>query len=443
MVDPIASQAQFIAQKALSGGLEALLKQGPLQGRVQSQQAGGKTNFVFNGRSYSLDVQGSNLKPGDAVLAKLVNGRLALELLSRSGDASAQQTATTAGRSIPTALANMGLNSPNVQMLAQALVQAGIPLDQNALKELAQVLPQLSSQQISTLSFLFGRGLPVNPAVVSVLTYLFGPKPRIEKSTNNVLSKLDGLDKQLSRKEEGGDSVLDASQRRRLREAHDALNRTIPSGNPENQEDLEEFLRNALASPEALIQQNLTGQIASFSEAVVQLLTLLMELWPFFENSQYASLFRSLMEEVKTLHETLSVQSIQNLPPQSNEGYHPFFIQIPIDENGKKKQLELKYTPKGKDKKSGNLDLRLDMSGLGPMRVSIQWDHPRVSVSLVVSSNEVRDFIQPLLDDLQEHLQQKGFQVQTLGVVVGEVSETLQPQEELTNSPINGFDIRA
>ncbi len=70
MVDPIASQAQMITQKALNSGLSALLKQGPQQGTL-AQSSGGKMALLIQGRSFTLDMQGANLKSGDAVLARL------------------------------------------------------------------------------------------------------------------------------------------------------------------------------------------------------------------------------------------------------------------------------------------------------------------------------------------------------------------------------------
>ncbi len=448
MVDPIASQAPIITQQALSSGLAALLKQGPLQGTVAFQQPGGKTTIVFQGRSFSIDVPAGNLKPGDAVSAKLVEGRLVLEILSRISDMGGQQATATGTRSLASVLSSMGMSGANMQLIAQALLQAGIPLDRAALKELAQILPQLSGDQVSALSFLFSRGLPISPAMVAMLAYLFGTKPRIDQSSNNVLAKLNELDQRLKQDEEDeNDPVLNASQRRRLREAQGLFNQAIPSLQPQegsdSNRDLEEYLRSALSSPEALLLLNPSGNIRTLQEAVLQLMTMLLELWPYFENSAHAQLFKSLVEEVRLLHESLSGQVLQNLPPQTSEGFHPVFIQIPFDDQGKKKQLELRYTPKSKDKKSGNLDLRIDLSGFGPLQVAIQWDHPRISISLLVGDEDVRAFLQPLLDDLQERLQQNGFLVQSLGVAVGKVPETLKPETPAQRAALSGLDIRA
>lgn len=447
MVDPIASQAQFISQQALSSGLTVLLKQGPQQGTALSQQPGGKMTFVFNGRTFSLDVQNANLKPGDTVLAKLVDSRLVLELLARSSESAAPQPGASAPRSIATVLANMGLSGQNIQVLAQAFIQAGIPLDRTALKELAQILPQLSSEQVSTLTFLLSRGVAMNPAIVALLTNLFAPKPRISETTNNVLAKLKELDKKLKEEDEDeSDPVLNASQRRKLREAHEIVERMIPQPHRQTaadpEKELEEFLRAALATPEALIQQSLTGDIQSLGEAIVQLLAVLLELAPLFENSPHSQLFASLFLEVKQLHEILSSQALYNLPPQSSDGFYPVFIQIPISDNEKNRQFELRYTPKGKSKKSGNLDFLVDFSSLGKIHVAIQWEQPRISVSLVVTDPKVREFIQPLLDELNELLRQKGFQVQSLGVAVGEVPDTLKPENKENAAALNGLDIR-
>lgn len=451
MVDPIASQAQFITQQALSSGLSVLLRQGPQQGTVVSQQPGGKTTFVFNGRTFTLEAQSANLKPGDPVLAKLEEGRFVLEVMARSSDPAASPSSAAAPRSIGTVLANMGLSGQNVQMLAQALIQAGIPLDRSALKELAQILPQLSGNQLTALTFVLSRGMPVNPAILAMVVQLFTLKPRIADTANSTLTKLKDLDKKLSKDEEDeSDPVLDASQRRKLREAHEAVERAIPRPrNDANSEDadpdkaLENLLRSALASPEALIQKNGLGHIQSLGEAVVQLLTLLMELKPLFANSIYAQLFASLFQDVKTLHETLTAQALKNLPPQSGDGFTPIFIQIPIRSDEKNRQLELRYSPKGKNKKTGNLDFLVDLSNLGPIHIAIQWEHPRITISLTTSDPAARDFIQPLLDELNELLRQKGFLVQSLGVAVGEIPETLKPEEATAAGALNGVDIRA
>ena len=447
MVDPIASQAQIITQQALNSGLSALLKQGPQSGTL-AQSTGGKMALLIQGRTFTLDMQGANLKSGDAVLARLVDGKLVLEQQGRSADPTSAAS-TSASRSLGAVLANLGVSGSNSQILAQAFLQAGIPLDQTALKDLAQFLPQLSSGNVAALSFLFSRGIATSPPIVAMLTHMFSPKPEIAKTTNNVLAKLKSLEKKLDAEpDDEGDAILNASQRRRLREAHGAMQHNMlpmhDQTDPKQEKELEDFLRAALASPEALLLQNPGMDIKTFGEAIIQLLSLLLTLQPLFELSPHAAAFASLFQDVQTLHESLIAQAIHNLPPQSSESAYPVFVQIPYMDNDEERQLELRFTPKDKKKKNGAIDLRLDLSNLGPMHIAIQWDHPHISLNIVVTNPEIQQFIQSALDELKTTLQDNGFDIQSIGVNVGEVARTLKPIHD-NQKTINarGLDIRA
>lgn len=435
-------------QQALSSGLAGLLQDGPLQGKVLSNLPSGKMTIALQSRTFALDAPGSNFRAGDAVTVRIVEGRLELELMGRAARLDSPSSSEAPARSLGASLANMGLSGSNVQILAQALLQAGIPLDPAALRELAQVFPQLHSEQMTSLSFLFSRGLPFNPAIVSILAQLFMPRPRISETINRVIDRLNEIGRKLDGDEDSGaDPVLDASQRRKLRDAQEALERSIfhlrEQCDPQQEREFDEILAAALASPEALIQQHPSGAEISLGESVVHLFVLLMDLWPDIEPGAHAQLFAILMQDVQQLHETLAGQAIQNLPPQSGAEFHPIFVQIPINVDGQNHQLEIRYKPKGKKRKSGQLDFRIELSRLGAIHTAIQWDHPRISVTLTTADSSVQKFIQTALDELKDLLQNKGFQVQSIGAIVGEVPPQLNRREKEKMSTPESLDLRA
>ncbi|HQH71662.1 MAG TPA: flagellar hook-length control protein FliK [bacterium] len=442
MPDPIASPIRLTAQTALSTGLAALLKSGPVTGTVLSHQPGGKTVIAFQGQSYPLHLKGEALQSGQTVLARMTGEQISLEVMPPSKS----PAPVSPPGSLSSLLATLGISGKSARALAQAFMQAGIPLDRQALREMARLLPNVSESQVSALSFLFSRGLPISPMLVQWISQILTPKPRLDSQLGGVLTRLQEL---LKSWDEGGGPEIPLSQREPLREALSDLVRLLPSLPDlaqESQEDLirelEILFQNAAASPEILIQRHAGPESRSVQEAVVRLLAQLLSLQPMMEKTSQADEFTTLLNQVKILHETFAQAALQNLPPPSEPAAYPVYLQIPFREGETTRELEARYTPRQANGRSGTLDLRLDLSRLGPLLIAIQWDAPRISVSIVVTHPGIQEYLNPFIPELTEQLRERGLQVLSTGVVTGKVPETLKAEEIPVSGAMRGLDVR-
>ncbi|MFB3789179.1 MAG: flagellar hook-length control protein FliK [bacterium] len=439
MPDPIASHIRLAAQTALSTGLTALLKNGPVAGTVLSHQSGGKAVISLQGQAYLLNLKGSPLQPGQTVRARMSGNQVSLEVLpSSKSPAPASST-----DSLSSLLTNLGISGKSARALVRAFVQAGIPLDRQTLREMARLLPDVTESQVSTLSFLFSRGLPVSPSLVQWISQILAPKPRLGPQLGGVIARLHEL---LKVWEEEGDCRMDLKPRETLREALSDLVRLLPSFQHQTREDLPQELeilfQNAAASPETLILRNPGMESRSLQEAVVRLLAHLLSLQPMMEKSPRADEFNELLTQVKVLHETFAQAAVQNLPPQSDPGACSVFLQIPFRDGESTRELEARYTPRQVNGRSGNLDLRLELTRLGPLLIAIQWDAPRISVAMVVTRPDIQRYLAPYLPELTERLRERGMQVLSAGIVAGEVPETLKGEEVPAGRSLSGLDVR-
>ncbi|MBD3268325.1 hypothetical protein GF373_16790, partial [bacterium] len=433
MLDPLAgANAQLISAQAKAEGLAALLKGGAQTGTVVSQQADGKATISFQGKSYTLNTQGMDLQAGRQVLARLVGDQILLQLLPQKGEGQAAAGGAEASRGLATQLANMGVTESNAQVIAQALLKAGMPLDQTALKELANLLPQAQANQMAALSFLMGRGLPINPTIAMYFIQLFSPKPKPSANANKLLDNLKKAERDF---EEEDELPISPDQRRELKKRRQDLEHHLPAMRqwigPHGEQELENHARAALTSPETALLQLQEGGGEGLHTTLVKLLSLLMKLQPFFIGTPHADLFASLIHQATELHETLVGQAVKNLPHQSGDSAPYVFFQIPYMDEGQLRDLDVKYREKRKDKKAGVLDVRLEMSKLGPLQVSIQWDHPNLSLSLAVTNEKAAQFLEGALGELKQMLTDKGFHVNSIGVIVADVPDTLAEEEEM------------
>lgn len=438
MPDPIGSQVQFISQQAKATGLASLMKGGSLTGTVLSQQSGGKTIITFQGQNFQFMLKDLNLSSGQKVEARWSGGKIVLE--SYQPPSEGKQTENP-GRNLATILANWGLKGSSSHTLAQALIGAGVPLNQDVLKELAALLPQMTPDQMSALTFLFSRGLPINPAIVSLISQLFSKRIKQDETLSKVISSLDDLDK------EDDEPVIPSSRRRQLRDIRQQIEQFVLPLKQRNDEDFEEqlgeFFRNAMASPESLMQNQDSPTAKALGDAILRLLLLLMDIKPFMEGTRQEALFQTLLTAAQELHEHLSGRALQNMPPQTHDSNHPVYFQIPFNGDHGIQDLEVKFRPRGNNKRSGDLDLKLELTNLGPLLVSIHWNHPQIAVNIKVTQAPVSDFIEQAMDELRTVLQEKGFEPTTLGVTVGDVPESIRPINANTmTTSRSGFDMR-
>jgi hypothetical protein len=447
MLDPLlTNQAQFISQKALSGGLVALLKAGSQTGTVLSSQENGKAIISFQGKPFPLQIKGLTLQQGQEVLAKLIDGRVSLQLLQSQGETHTPSSAGE-GRSIANILSGLGLPQSHAAFVAQAFLQAGIPLDQTALKELVRLLPNLQSSHIATLSFLLGRGIEINPSILLYFFQILSPRPKPAQNTGKILDNLKKLKEDLDEEEE---EIVPKDKKSELRKYHQLIQeQVIPlhrHNTPDFNQQLEDLLNKNLRTPEFDLVYGLKNQ-DTLGALLVKLLQLLFQLQPYLHDTRHAALLASLIQQATDLHQSSIASAVRNLPHQQGDAQPSLFLQIPIQDQEECKDLELLYQKKDKENKSGTLDIRLDLTRLGPMKVSFQWQHPKLSLHVVVTNEKVEQFLTAHLETLQTMLTQKGFHVMGLTVHVGNVPDTLEPDENTLpmpqSTPSLGLDVRA
>lgn len=430
-----------MTKTSLSANLVRLLESGSQTGRVLSQQAGGKTAVSIQGRVFHLDLKGSAAKPGDQLMLRLAGDQIVVEQKGQGKNTSSQ---SQAARSLTNTLSNMGLNQPNVKVIAQALLQAGMPLQQHALQELAQQLQNLSQNQLSTLAFLFSRGLPVSESLVSLFAGLFSQRSHIGPKTEKVLNSLREWIDEL---EEGDDESISEPGLKQLREHLKHLETKIPLLHPYSdqqfEEELKQLIQTALTTPEASLQEGKSDMMKSLSESLLRLYLLLLELKPHLENTPQADKLNGLIEHVKSLHENLSTQVLQNLPPQEAGQSAPIYLQLPFKEGDQNRELELVYKPKHDKEKAGSLDLRFELTHFGAVSAGFVWNHPQLTIDLVFEKEEFVEFVSSAADELKQALNDKGFQVSAINIKTGEVPDTLEPENSLLlSSTEQGFDVR-
>jgi hypothetical protein len=132
MLKPILSQqSQAFSLQVKSAGLAAFLKSAPQRGTIVSS-ADGKTVIQFQKRKFTVETGGTLFQSGQQVLAREMDGKVLLKPLATSA---AQTSSTSASdNSVTQFLAQSGISEGNAELVAQALLKAGIPLDARVLQ---------------------------------------------------------------------------------------------------------------------------------------------------------------------------------------------------------------------------------------------------------------------------------------------------------------------
>lgn len=431
MLKPILSQqSQAFSLQVKSAGLAAFLKSAPQRGTIVSS-ADGKTVIQFQKRKFTVETGGTRFQSGQQVLAREMDGKVLLKPLATSA---AQTSSTSASdNSVTQFLAQSGISEGNAELVAQALLKAGIPLDARVLQEVARLLPQLSAQHIPALAFLLSRGLPINQTLVALLSQLLSLRTQPGKNLNRLFSDLERLEQSL----QSGNIQLPSLDRKQLSELRQALqrqwvslNELVQSG---DEQELEQLIRAFLATPEALLQSG-GGAGNSFGAITLRLLIHLMELQHKITDPQHGEQLQTLIRQTQQLHNILSTQALQNLQEQSAEQAALVFITIPYRDGDRGRDLEVLYRKREDREDAGSLSLRLEFSSLGTMHIGIQWMKPQLLVAITVENESVQEMLNQGLQELRMALQEKGFTVSSLSTRVGVVPETLKPAEE-TNPP--------
>ena len=151
----------------------------------------------------------------------------------------------------------------------------------------------------------------------------------------------------------------------------------------------------------------------------------------------------SLSKEVSTIKSNIQFMN------QINELYH--YVQLPIKMNNAQAKGDL-YVYKRKQSKSGDDGkltalLHLSMPTLGNMDVFLSLEEQKLSTRFCMEKEEMIDFIEAHIDQLNERLMKKGYQVQTNvtagtkeeKTVIENIMESEQPIPIMTSQ---SFDAR-
>ena len=445
MTDPIQPPSgQILAQQALTRGLQNLLQSGPQRGLVTQVQPDGRVTLQLQAGSYQVQLESNTLRPGQAVLLRLAGEQVVIEFLADRSES--PPSSPPVPRTLSNLLAQWGLSGAPPEIIAQALLQSGIPLEQTVLRDLAQLLPNVQTDALFALVFLLSRRFPISESLVLLLAQIFSRRPRVGESTNKILQNLERLEEEL----EEGDGEKEEVQeiRRNLHQFRHEMEQFViplrPEADPEYAEELAAAIQQLLQTVEALLGGKIQAGPASLQETLLRLLAYLLTLQTTLAGTPYHPWIMQLIEQVKELQESLHGQILRNVSPADKDAPHVFYFQLPLREGDKIKHLEVRYESKNRDRQSGTLDLRIELSGLGPLLISLQWQHPWLSITLVTPSTDVRTWLERELEALKESLQQLGYQVMQLNVVQREIPDSLQPEDLETGLRIPaGVDLKA
>jgi hypothetical protein len=318
------------------------------------------------------------LQAGQPVNVKLQNGQILIEPILTKPTPS-PEASTETSRTIATILSQLGVSSPQAQVAAQALIQSNIPLNTQVIQDLAQAFPQLNPESLQALVFLISRGLPISDSMLYWLTRMNARRENIGKLTHSVSKDLDELLQQM----EEDDSSEMQKVIGNLGNFHDQLQREFlgfqQNSSDEIEDDLTNAVQNALVSAEAILSSS-AGNRTTLSETIVRLLSYLLQLQAQLESSPHQPLLQELTSKVEALQETLTAQSMQNIPTTDSVNEQAIFLSLPVWKDHEGEQLELLYKPAGKNKKAGALDIRIDLSNLGPLLLHFGWNHPQLNL---------------------------------------------------------------
>ena len=433
MPDPVSHpQAQAIAQSAKASGLAKLLQGGPMKGQVLSS-ASGKAEVLIGGKQYTLPTKGQALRSGQQVLARLIGGQISLAPFSSA----APQTDTSQGKAVASQLQQLGVQGANAQVIAQALLQAGVPLNKTVLMELAKMLPQIGGDQVASLVFLLSRGLPVNAAMTAWFTYILKPRPSMEKS----FERLRGALKDFI----GGRELLDSLPTElldALDEIGEQLERRFANMQGQSSADFEkeiaEWFKRALSTLESRMQ----GGKGDPDDVLLRLIRILQQLKPHIQDVELLERWQALHEAAREAHESITTQAVKNLTQQSAEA-PVFFGQVPVTVDGEKHTLEFRYR-RNANHEGGVLELRVELSALGPIYTHMIWRKPSLRVAVNVESEPVKLYLEQTLDELADALSTQGFQLDSLKINLGAIPDSLEPEDEAeADQFVSGLDMRA
>ncbi len=421
----------------------------PVSGQVIADEGGGRATVLLGGRQFTLNLGTAQVSVGQSFTAQLIGGKLQIQFGNQSTSVPVESLiGQSTPRSLVSVLANLGApTNAAAQAVAHSLLNSQIPLSAEAIRTLAALLPQLSATDVSTLSFLINKGMPISPSAIESVQ-------RILDNRTKIGEKLAELDGGLGKLERQLDAIQDrvvaiqrrdelAERRRNLRQEYVVLEEDSEEDQDELAEKLEKSVRGQSTSAEATLFSGAHGSRLGISLYDLYLYLLQLQQMQILGDEVPFSL---LLQQVNELYESLAGQNLRNLPDEDPERPPTYFFQIPITLEGEDRTLELLYRQHSKNPEDGGvLSIRLDLSQFGPVKIDFNLREGMLSVTIVVSSAELKKQVEPEMDALKEALADAGFRVASVGVVHGIVPSTLRemaPQSTMPAHKPRGLDLR-
>ena len=448
---PLPPGFQGNIQKLLDLGLSKVAAGRPVSGQIISDEGGGRATVMIGGRQLTLNLGTGRVSVGQSFTAQLAGGRLVISLGSQQTSVPVESlVGQSVPRPLPAILSSLGApTTPSAQVIAQSLLAAQIPLSAEVIKVLAEILPQITSKDAAVLVFLFSRGLPIRAEMFPTIQRLMGNRSKIGQGLAELDQGLDRLERKLDALE---DRVVAIQRRQELADRRRNLSREFLGWTGDDSEEEKKQL--AKGMEEAVERQSSSAEAVRFAGAdgarlalsVYDLYIYLLALQQ-IEGLGLEISISSVLDKVNNLYEALAGQNLHNLPQDDPEQPHTFFFQVPIILEGEARTLELAYRQHSRHPEDGGvLTIRLELSQLGPIKIALDIRNEMLSVTITVTSADLKARIEPELGILQEALDNAGFRVASIGVVHGVVPSTLReevPETAVLSRPPRGLDLRA
>ncbi|MFH1740498.1 MAG: flagellar hook-length control protein FliK [bacterium] len=441
--------AQNNIAKLLDLGLSRIAAGQPVSGQILADEGGGKATVLLGGRQFTLNLGTGQAAVGQSFTAQLSEGRLVIHLGSQQASVPVESlVGQSTPRPLAAVLSNLGApTGPVAQAVAHAFLTSGMPLSAEAIKTLVMVLPQLSSGDVSALSFMFSRGLPISPEGLQIVQRTLDNRTRIGERLAEIDRGLGKVERQLDAMQDRVVAIqrrdeLDDRRRNLRREFVQWAGDNSQEGKEKLAEELERSVKGQSTSAEAVQYAGASGAHLALSLYDLYLYLLQLQQMDILGSEIPFSL---LMNQVNEAYEALAGQNLHNLPDEDPDRPPIFFFQIPIVLEGEERTLELLYRQHSHHPEDGGaLTIRLELSQLGPIKIAFDMREGMLSVTITVTSAELKESIEPELDTLRQALSGIGLRVASVGVVHGVVPSTLReeaPQTAMPAKPPKGLDL--
>jgi hypothetical protein len=410
-----------------------------LEARILDNLAEGKWAIRLLGQDLVAESRLS-LVPGQLMQARIqsLGPPVVLTLFGLTGS----ESASIARALQDLALADDGLN----RAIVRGMIGRGIGVTREGLLALREALlglgqgfdlsnPESLEQIVARALLLQSRGLPVTPD--SIQAYLgalpAGALGGLMEGLVGILRslRLPGFDRQEA------DALAD-----RIRAALPSLDGLSGDALRELVARLGTDLEGRLASWVLSGQSGIPGDAAdTLKLALLQLQARLQGLDPGSGDAEGRSQLDALLERVGEAVRFLDTQQAVNLPSSDRQAIH---LQVPFFVDGRIATADLLLEPHGGNGSrklsadSFGLTLSVELSGLGPVRMSLSAVDRQAVCTFYVTDERRAEFI-------QEHLEELRSALETCGYAVSGISCRLREPEEETDGSARsiGLDIRA